>query len=93
MGYYIETGCLSGKAKSICDRYDAIIIPQPESFHAIPPDLAIICVIDNGPFEAAGYCYSPREFEEFSDPMDSRRKTWLLIDKKLAEDLTNFNKK
>jgi hypothetical protein len=37
----------------------------------------LICVIDNGLFEAAAYMYSEGEFEEFND-IDDRQKTWLI---------------
>ena len=36
----------------------------------------LICVLDNGLFEAAAYMYSEGEFEEFND-IDGRQKTWL----------------
>jgi hypothetical protein len=29
-------------------------------------------------FEAAGYCYSEREFEDFNHSSDDRPKTWLI---------------
>lgn len=37
----------------------------------------LICVIDNGLFEAAAYMYSQPEFEEFN-AIDDRPKTWLI---------------
>lgn len=38
----------------------------------------LVCVVDNGPFAAAGYCYDKREFEDFSYPGDIRPKQWLI---------------
>ena len=78
MGFYIQ-GPQSGKAKFLQAKHDCIEIPQPKSFDEIEADLALICVVDNGPFEAAGYCFSPGEFKIFTDPEDHRPKTWLLM--------------
>ena len=36
----------------------------------------MVCVVDNGYFGAAGYCYSENEHHAFSFP-DNRRKAWL----------------
>ncbi len=44
-------------------------------------DKAIICVVDNGPFEAAGFAYSQRELDFFSIP-DGRPRTWVVMDRK-----------
>lgn len=46
-------------------------IPQPAEWR---PNL--VCVVDNGVFEAAGYAFDQREFEVFSAP-DDRKKIWL----------------
>lgn len=37
----------------------------------------LICVCENGMFDAAGYCYSEDEFKAFTHP-DGRRKTFLV---------------
>lgn len=40
----------------------------------------LVCVVENGPiFDAAAYCYSEREFQNFNDPSDPRPKTWLIV--------------
>jgi len=41
------------------------------------PDL--VCVVENGTFDAAAYCYDEAEFADFTDPSDRRRKTWLVV--------------
>jgi hypothetical protein len=38
----------------------------------------LVCVVENGIFDAAGYCFSAREMMAFAYP-DSRRKTWLVV--------------
>jgi hypothetical protein len=90
MGYYIETGTVKDKARIIAERYNGLIVPKPPSYEVVPEDTAIIVVLDNGPFKAAGFAYSKQEFEEFTDPNDGRRKTFVLIDKALAKKLTHF---
>jgi len=85
MGYYInETSRgiqlpASGKARVLIS--DGAVRVAPE----FQPNL--ICVVDNGLFEAAGYCYSEEEFKVFNDPNDWRPKTWLVHPdaKKLAK--------
>jgi hypothetical protein len=89
MGYYIQ-GPAKCKTQYIVSEYDGKIIPTPESFGDIPQDKGLICVVNNGYFEAAGYCFSAREFEAFSSPTDNRPKTWLIMDRELAEELSGY---
>lgn len=46
-------------------------IPQPTTWR---PN--IVCVVDNGIFEAAGYAFNEQELKIFLTP-DGRKKTWL----------------
>jgi hypothetical protein len=93
MGYYIETPWPKNKAHLICEAVpEAKIIPGPESFEQYPPDVGLICVVDNGLFEAAAFCYSPREFAEFARSNDFRPKVWLTMPRKKAEELSGFGK-
>ena len=94
MGYYIETPRNKFKAAQIC-----VAVPGAALFHMsdtfkfsdIPEGKALICVVDNGPFEAAAFCYSEEEFKVFNSPTDTRPKDWILMDRTIAEELTNFN--
>lgn len=93
MGYYIETGTRHGKAEQIMDTFDAIEISQDEAriFLEEGADCAIICVVDNGPFEAAAYCHSLKEFQQFTLPQDDRPKTWLMVpDRAQIETTTGY---
>jgi hypothetical protein len=89
MGFYIETYCNQGKADELVKRHGAIKIATPKSFNDIPSGLALICVVENGFFDAAGYCYDESEFNAFVSP-DGRRKHWLLMDKGLAIKLSGY---
>lgn len=92
MGYYIQTPTNKNKADFIVDNYGARIVNEIPKWS---DDEAIICVIDNGPFEAAGYAYSPQELEEFAsaDLRDPQRvRTWLKMDKTLAKKLSGYSR-
>jgi hypothetical protein len=87
MGYYIETDGRFGKAEYIIKNHSAVEVSEA------PPwleDAAIVCVVSNGDFEAAGYCYSPDELAVFARP-DTRPKRWLVMDKALAMKLSGFS--
>jgi hypothetical protein len=93
MGYYIETPGNKNKAAQICEAYpEAKVIPQPDSFSQITPSVGLICIVDNGPFEAAAFCYNEREFEEFTRE-DGRDKVWIVMSREKAEKLSGYNKK
>ena len=93
MGYYIEVPKMKGKAQQIADLYGAEILDKKPSFREVSPDKAIICVIDNWLWEAAGFAYSELELERFAaqDMCGPQRlRTWLLMDKQTAIKLTGF---
>ena len=90
MGYYLQAPTHHGKADHICKTHNGTIIPQPIYFKDVPVNKGLICVVDNGPFEAAGFAYNENEFLAFSREDDYRPKTWLLIDRAKAEALSGF---
>ena len=49
----------------------------PNSGDEYVPNL--ICVVDNGPFAAAGYAYSESEYDEFARP-DGRPRKWFTLE-------------
>lgn len=82
MGYYLQAPPeqTHNKADFLCNEYEGIIITFEEAKALINnPEIAIVCVVDNGLFEAAAYCYSYKEFEDFSRAEDQRPKVWLLF--------------
>ena len=81
MGYYIQTEQPKNKAEAIMRDLDGIKITVDEAEFFVKEQMgAIICVVDNGPFEAAAYCHNLNEFRVFTDPSDDRPKTWLLVE-------------
>lgn len=90
MGYYIQ-GPTKGKAAFICQTYGGFLTSLQHGRETIKerPDLALICVVDNGAFEAAGFAYDERELEAFAND-DGRAKTWLLLDRDKVKELTGY---
>lgn len=90
MGYYIQTPKNTNKVTQICQIYDAIQIDRPKNYSDIPDDMGLIVIVDNGIFEAAGFIFSEREFNDFLSPRDNRYKWYVLMDRKKAEQLSGF---
>jgi len=86
MGYYIETEFPRDKAGQLlalyhpddCQQVDRPVWPPPK-------DKLLICVVQNGMFDAAAICFDREEFDHFQPtPRDQRPRTWLLMDKELV---------
>lgn len=85
MGYYIETDDHLNKAEKIANSFNGVIVSQSQAREAMTePDIGVICVVNNGPFEAAAFAFNMSEFEEFAR-YDGRPKKWVLISRKDAE--------
>lgn len=91
MGFYIQ-GPSTSKAPFIVSEYDGKIISEPNNFEDIDSNKALICVVNNGAWDAAAYCHCAREFEYFIDASDPRPKTWLIMDKNKAEELSGYKR-
>ena len=93
MGYYVEVPSSSGKAKQIADIYGGIIVTEKEAREAMTDSsVAVIIVMDNGMFEAAGFAYDMNEFKAFTGPNDYRPKQFVLMDRAKAKELTKCNR-
>lgn len=94
MGYYIEVpGQLHGKAEAIADIHGGKFVDyETAKVHVEDPETAVIVVLDNGPFEAAGYAYNMNEFKAFTDPLDQRKKSFLLLPRKKVQELTGCDR-
>jgi len=91
MGYYIQVPENLNKAAQLVKIHQAEIIPPPASFDEVPKGKGLVCVVENPLFDAAAYCYNQGEFAEFVRE-DGRLKTWLLMDKALAEELSGYSR-
>ncbi len=104
MGYYIE-GPARGKASFLVGTYGAIRTPKHEceqhllsAQHNGGVDIlngakAVVCVVDNGIFDAAGYAFNYEEFKAFTLPSDPRPKEFLLMDKAKVHELTGYRER
>jgi len=86
MGRYIQ-GPSKGKIDFIMSEYDGKVW-APDPMHPTRPpiwgdkpwNMEWVIVVDNGPFEAAGWLYDQREFDDFwSDPGDIRPRRYMLV--------------
>lgn len=53
-----------------------------------------VCLVDNGPFTAAGVCYNIAELEAFQYP-DGRPKKWYIVDRenlRTVSDLAHYER-
>lgn len=90
MGYYIQ-GPNLGKAQHIVHNHQGQIVDQETAKeHLNSEDKAVIVVVHNGLFEAAGLAYSQKEFEAFTEPDDTRPKQFVIMPKNLAHELSDF---
>jgi hypothetical protein len=89
MGYYINylpDGTplpMKGKAAAIYNGVPgAIAINKPTEWVE-----NLVCVVENGPFDAAGYAHSPEEMEVFKDT-NGRSSMWYIVPG--ARDLSGY---
>lgn len=88
MGYYIQ-GPNFGKKNYIIKNHGGEEIPQPANFSEVPAGKALVCVVHNFNFEAAGHAFSAQEFDAMVNDGTGRKKEWLLMDAALVERLTS----
>lgn len=86
MGLYIEVPANKGKADLILDLDPRVEEATYEDGTFFIPDwddapkgFLPVCVVDNGPFEAAGVAYSEEELIRFSRLDDPRPRRWLYV--------------
>jgi hypothetical protein len=94
MGYYLPTPYNTYKAEYLINTFGAekIDIHLAKVIIREDPEKAIIVVIDNVLYEAAGYAYSERELDELSDPSDVRSKVILSMNKNTVLSLLGLSK-
>lgn len=87
MGRYIQ-GPILGKADMLVKKHGAQVIDESEAVQVFRDGKGVVCVVNNGPFDAAAYGYSESEVAAFfSTAHDRRPRTWLVLDKATAEEL------
>ena len=68
MGYYLQVEQPKGVVAQLCVLGAVPVVGTPTNFGLVPEDKALICVVDNGHFEAAGLCYDNEEFLRMAAP-------------------------
>jgi hypothetical protein len=48
-----------------------------------------VCLVDNGPFKAAGVGFDYREYEAFANP-DGRKKVWYIVSVDKLKDVSDI---
>lgn len=94
MGYYIETPGNRGKAQYLVANHGGRIVSYDEAKKIVNYSNngeAVIVVVDNRMFEAAGFAYEPSEFDAFTLPDDPRPKTFVAMLRKDAERLSGWS--
>lgn len=84
MGYYLNAEGMParGKADWLIENCAAVELEHgtwPPTFDEIPDGKAAVVVLENGPFDAAGFAFSEDEYEQFIFP-DGRPKRLVLMD-------------
>jgi len=90
MGFYIEVTKNRGKAQQIVKLYGGRIVHYAPTFDDITQNDAIICVVDNGLFEAACFCHSQDELRRIWSGITGRPVTWVIMDRTKACELTGY---
>lgn len=92
MGYYLNNPFMGryDKALFLVEHHGAEKIPVPPVFEDVPEDKALVCVVENGHFDAAALIYSADEMSSVRLPSDGRRKTWLLMKKETAHQMAAY---
>lgn len=92
MGWYIQTATSKGKAEIIASRNNGEIVGKDRAAEAMNTGSHdVVAVVDNGPFEAAAFCYSLAEFQAFSDPSDPRPVEYVLLPKGIGAKLSGYS--
>lgn len=75
MGFYVNPS-----NESVVDfLYHYTKLLYPPNFENVGPDMLPVCLVDNGPYKAAGIAYSKRELLRFVNDGTNRRKEWFLV--------------
>ena len=84
MGFYINPD--EPKEEWLGKNGKAILKPE----FPVDKDMALVCLVNNGPFAAAAIAYSRAEFKHFTSPDDGRPKTWFLVPKTKICEVSNI---
>jgi hypothetical protein len=78
MGYYINYNS-KGIALPACGKANALIADGAKEVSGNNYEENLVCVVENGLFDAAMYCYLD-EYEYVKSNPDNRKKRWLVYE-------------
>jgi hypothetical protein len=85
---YLDLPGPTGKLDRLLSEFGAVALPGPPGgLEEVPPGKALICVADMGAYEAPGYIITEIELATWTGPADTSPKTWLLMDRQMADRL------
>jgi hypothetical protein len=85
MGKYInETSTGKTLGPSFNEKIKALVEDGAEEVHPTEFRDNLICIMDNGPFAAAGYADTEAEFKYFKSSGDHRPKRWFVYEHAVA---------
>ena len=88
MTFYLDLPGLTGKLdRLISDFGDEVLPGPPRGLDAAGRDKALVCVGDEGRYEAAAYIMTEQEFNSWTGSAGIGPKTWLLMDRQVADGL------
>lgn len=79
MGLYLQAPQNFGKLDFLLELLGGSRIDAPDEWMSELDEDCLICVVDNGVFQAAGICVDEAEFRVFAEATDLRPKEWALI--------------
>lgn len=89
MTRYLQTAQPLDKAGQLLRNFDAVeVAPHELSLPTTVPNVVLVCVVQNGPFDAAAVVEDERDLRDFSAE-DGRPKRWLLVNRTVANDLAD----
>lgn len=87
MTLYLDLPGPRGKLDRLISQYGAGVLPSPPGgLDEVPAGKALVCVSDQGDYEAAGYILTETEFALWTD-YEGPDKTWLLMERETADRL------
>jgi hypothetical protein len=91
MGYYLNHPEISNweKAAQLRSKFGAEVVDKPD-LSTLTEDKALICVVENGFFDAVLLCYNQRELDDALHPGDARPKVFMIMDKAVAHEMADF---
>lgn len=90
MGYNLEPPVARGKAKWLLENVEGA---EEQLIARFPDDknVVLVCVMENGSFDAAALCYSKRELNQLLPHFDDMRpRRWITMPRTAALELCTF---